>query len=90
MRKLTVFCLAIACLTLAISPRAMAKKGMSAIDRQQLHKAKAEERHLHQRNMIEDFCAAKEEKRAGQESRWNDMMRDFGQVNDQKERWLLF
>ena len=45
---------------------------------------------MRSRGMIEDFTAATEEKRAGQESRWNEMMNDVGRPNDQKDRWLVF
>ena len=73
---------------LALPATALAKK--HSVETQERAARKADARHARSRGMIEDFTAANEEKRAHQESRWNEMMNDVGRPNDQKSRWLVF
>ena len=76
-------------LTLASAAGANAKPA-SREARHEAQKQDAEARSAKRRTMIEDFSAASEEKRARQESRWNEHMNDVGHPNDQHDRWTLF
>jgi len=75
-------------LTLASAASANAKP--ARVERHEAQKQAAEARQTKRRTMIEDFSAASEEKRARQESRWNEHMNDVGHPNDQHDRWTLF
>jgi hypothetical protein len=79
-------------LTLASAASASAKPASREAReaRQEAQKHEAEAHQAKRRTMIEDFSAASEEKRARQESRWNERMNEFGRPNDQRDRWTLF
>jgi hypothetical protein len=73
-----------------VSAAAADAKPASREARHEAQKHEAEARQTKRRTMIEDFAAASEEKRARQESRWNEHMNDVGHPNDQRDRWNVF